>query len=333
MNTQEQVKQHLADAYDYYDVEEPDKALRACDAAIELAPNMAEAHNLRGMVLEDLGRLQEATAAYETALQIDPEFEEGRENLAVLEMKQSAPVAEFTQIDTPALFTMVIIGLGIGGLFFIFQGIAAWEVNPAGMAIFITIGVGMLVLAARGMIRSARDRGLQVKVCSSGLSREVQGAEREVVVWEDIGKVWQSVTSWQSYGAEVARSYEYTIELKDGRQFEFYNLENIPELGQIIQRHVTQRQLPVIHAKLATGEPVSFGKVTVHPEGLSKGGNVLPWDQIQQVEVKKGEVIIHRGTGTRRYPWVKIQVSKIPNIFIFLTLLREKQHGAQEKKQ
>lgn len=60
-------------------------ALTECDAAIELDPSCADAHNLRGIVLEQLGRSGEAAEAYKKAIGLDPAFDEAIRNLWELE--------------------------------------------------------------------------------------------------------------------------------------------------------------------------------------------------------------------------------------------------------
>jgi Flp pilus assembly protein TadD len=47
-------------------------ALREIELALELNPEDAESHNLRGNILVELGRPQEAAQAYRRALEIDP---------------------------------------------------------------------------------------------------------------------------------------------------------------------------------------------------------------------------------------------------------------------
>lgn len=77
---------HLSRAYALEERERFDDALAECDVAIQVAWSvLAEAHNFRGIVLEDLGRSEEAMAAYLQALEIDPELEAARGNLAALE--------------------------------------------------------------------------------------------------------------------------------------------------------------------------------------------------------------------------------------------------------
>lgn len=84
-------QQHLNQAKVYYEqTEEFDKALQECEAALELDPYLADAHNLRGILLEELGRKLEALKAYQQALQVEPDFSEAKNNLAALKAELAA---------------------------------------------------------------------------------------------------------------------------------------------------------------------------------------------------------------------------------------------------
>jgi uncharacterized RDD family membrane protein YckC len=75
-----------------------DEALHECDLAVELAPDLAGAHNQRGIVLEQLGRTQEAEDAYRRAVDLDPYLLDARNNLQKVEAQlragPGAPAAE-----------------------------------------------------------------------------------------------------------------------------------------------------------------------------------------------------------------------------------------------
>jgi tetratricopeptide (TPR) repeat protein len=85
-----QAQQHLDLAYDHQDGDEFTSALRECETAIRFDPGYAEPHNLRGIVLEELGRKEEAIAAYAQAVGLDPSFDEARENLYEAKAKQGS---------------------------------------------------------------------------------------------------------------------------------------------------------------------------------------------------------------------------------------------------
>jgi tetratricopeptide (TPR) repeat protein len=74
-------RQHLDQAYLAEEEDDFENALRECDLALQFAPNWAEAHNLRGIVLEALDRTEEAIAAYREAIRLEPGFDDARRNL------------------------------------------------------------------------------------------------------------------------------------------------------------------------------------------------------------------------------------------------------------
>jgi tetratricopeptide (TPR) repeat protein len=98
-----QAHQHLDLAYDHEDRGEFTDALRQCETAVRYDPGYAEAHNLRGIVLEELELKEEAIAAYGEAVRLAPAFDEARKNLSEAEAEQGAgtvrahgPCAEHT---------------------------------------------------------------------------------------------------------------------------------------------------------------------------------------------------------------------------------------------
>jgi len=86
-----QARHHLERAYAHLDAGEPEDALRECDRAIAMAPAWAEAHNLRGVVLDEIGRLEQAIAAYAEAVRLDAGFEDAAENLAEARKEMCGP--------------------------------------------------------------------------------------------------------------------------------------------------------------------------------------------------------------------------------------------------
>jgi Flp pilus assembly protein TadD len=94
---------HLDLAYEHNERGEFAEALIECDAALAADPGPAEAHNLRGMVLEALGRPDEALEAYRTAVELEPEFGDARENLRELsaELRENDPVVTVATFTNP----------------------------------------------------------------------------------------------------------------------------------------------------------------------------------------------------------------------------------------
>jgi tetratricopeptide (TPR) repeat protein len=75
-----------------------DKALVDCELAIQLDPSFAEAHNLRGLILDEVGRIEDAIASYREALRLEPTLEEARANLKDAEAEQNKNRPMFHQV-------------------------------------------------------------------------------------------------------------------------------------------------------------------------------------------------------------------------------------------
>lgn len=98
----------LSDAYGQavfqFDAPESDarEALRFADAALALAPNLAEAHKARAFALEQLGRVSEAAKSYERALQQNPGFADALINLAALRWESGQLAKAFVLAEQAA---------------------------------------------------------------------------------------------------------------------------------------------------------------------------------------------------------------------------------------
>jgi uncharacterized RDD family membrane protein YckC/Flp pilus assembly protein TadD len=77
-----EAERHFDQAYAYWQKNDLENGLHECELAIQLAPDLAEAHNLRGVLLEELNRREEAIAAYREATRLNPELQEAKKNLS-----------------------------------------------------------------------------------------------------------------------------------------------------------------------------------------------------------------------------------------------------------
>ena len=103
MNIETYAQEHLEEAFRLYEADEFDKALEECDESIAIDPTLPDAHNLRGILLEELGSLLDALHEYQEAVRIDPEYEDANENLSSLKAELDAhralvTVATFTNL-------------------------------------------------------------------------------------------------------------------------------------------------------------------------------------------------------------------------------------------
>jgi tetratricopeptide (TPR) repeat protein len=82
----------LSQAYQFYQQNLRNNALTEVEALLEVAPANAEAHNLRGAILEGMGRRQEALAAYEESVRLKPDYTAALANVRRLQ-KSVRPIS------------------------------------------------------------------------------------------------------------------------------------------------------------------------------------------------------------------------------------------------
>jgi len=79
---------------------------------MKIDPSLAEAYNLRGIVLEKLGRKAEALESYKQAIDLDPNFPQAKDNLIALEDKMALLPRWFRNgVFGIAIFLAVTYGL------------------------------------------------------------------------------------------------------------------------------------------------------------------------------------------------------------------------------
>lgn len=123
-----------------------DKALSNCEAAIKQDPTSAAAHDLRGLILDAIGRTDEAILSYREALRLDPNFKDAQANLRDAEGERIVgrePV--FNQPAIEIVGNADEQGNGIGK--YIFWAVAALVVGCA-----LLIGFGFTYKFAGGYL-------------------------------------------------------------------------------------------------------------------------------------------------------------------------------------
>ena len=77
----------LSQAYQFYQQNLRGNALSEVDAVLAVDPTNAEAHNLRGAILERMGQRSDALAAYEAAVRYAPNYAAAKDNALRIQSK------------------------------------------------------------------------------------------------------------------------------------------------------------------------------------------------------------------------------------------------------
>lgn len=211
---------------------------------------------------------------------------------------------------------LAIIGLTILAIAIdIFLAVIIYSI---GFIVYLLVAFPIIMIIY--CISALRACNLRVYLFQNGFVY-ARGHRLDVVRWDQVRFVWQRIT--RSYGRMW---YRYTIERSDGAAFKLNStLKNAGTLGQHIQQVVTQLHLPQAIAAYNTGNTIPFGPLSVSLQGLNNGKEVLPWNQQQNMLLKRGYLLIRKQGRNRN--WARVAVARIPNYLVFIKLVNYARTG------
>lgn len=100
-------------------------------------------------------------------------------------------------------------------------------------------------------------------------------------------------------------------------------------LGELIEGHLVEHQLPLVRETYQRGQTVTFGQLLVQQRGLSDGVNVVTWDEYAQAGIHEiGYIQVYKKPANQ----IAFQVSGLPNVPVLMAFMKEvreqqKQYG------
>ena len=205
-----------------------------------------------------------------------------------------------------------------------FMALVGWQVSKGEWPelLIAAVGVPLAVIGAIVLIGRQRRRDLCVRIFADGFTRTLAG-RTEVVRWDEVAEVVQNVTQTYRGNVRTNTTHIYTVRLTNGRKFVFNGqVDKIAGLGSALQQHCAAGMLPRAREAYQAGESVTFGPFSVSRAGIAKGKATLPWEQVEQVELRQGVLHI-RKKGERR-DWAFAMASKIPNLPVLMALANQR---------
>jgi hypothetical protein len=202
-------------------------------------------------------------------------------------------------------------------------------------------GLAKLFMGPSKRQAAAEGRSLRIFVFGWGIGW-IDGDKEIGARWHEITHLWQAVTRHSTNGVATHTDYRYTVRLASGQSRAFSGslsaraatqsqatrlaytpggttAVTIEQLGRLLTTGVTRAQLPKAIECFNAGRPVSFGPLTVSPAGIALGDKSLSWSEIQGVRTAQGMVSVKKSG--KWLAWKTVQVSKIPNYFVFDALV------------
>jgi len=157
---------------------------------------------------------------------------------------------------------------------------------------------------------------VRVAVCPRGLIYIQKKAE--VIPWETISSFWKDIQT----DAKGKTTYTYKVQCKNRAPFLFtQEISSVEQLGQLIEREVTQRLLPQVVATYNTGAFTAFNEIAVDTRGIRVMHKDAPlvWDDIEHVGINQTVISIYKKG--EYWDWATLPVARIPNVAVLKQLI------------
>lgn len=209
------------------------------------------------------------------------------------------------------------------------------KVRLAGLMVFAVLGLACFVLPGLMFVwilmqspnLSRKQAAKRIHLFENGLVVADGTGPTDAFRWDSLTAL-QQITRKYANGVYVGTTYLYTLFKQDGSSVKLTNFYADPERwGAAIQHEITRTQLPRVMASLEQGGTVRFGDIAMTKGGISttKRGAVQ-WNEIENIEVKDGTVFLAKAG--KMLSWSNTPVAKIPNFFLFLTLVDHLRTGS-----
>ncbi len=188
-----------------------------------------------------------------------------------------------------------------------------------GYVYFITLAPLFVIIYA---IRSLIKGSVHAYVYTEGFLR-ARGKLYDIVRWEQIESIWCKPGK-HSYGPGLT----ITIRLDDGNVLKFDDTVGFVDvLFRRIQEHVDKRLLPRVLEDFQHKKDVTFGKIHVDSQGINNEKELVPWDQVDKIDVTEDDLVVIIKHG-RPLKWSPIKVQDTPNLSTLIglvdTIVKEK---------
>jgi hypothetical protein len=154
----------------------------------------------------------------------------------------------------------------------------------------------------------------------------IEGKSISSMRWDDMEVVQEGIGGFFLEGIPLVKTRRLVVVDRTGRGLAFTNaLAKFPKLAEIIHEQVVGRQLPPAREKLASGQPVPFGVVTIDGKGLTIDGKATPWGEIESLRIERDCLFVRkqRSFWTVKSGDTPIALQTVPNVFVLMALATE----------
>ncbi|MBY0229422.1 MAG: hypothetical protein K2W96_09100 [Gemmataceae bacterium] len=177
----------------------------------------------------------------------------------------------------------------------------------------------VLILGGAGIVQGLSRLGKRAIACEEGfVDCGLFGAR----AWrrDEVEAIHESHVRAIVNGSYSHTVHEYAPRVKDQTIITFNQLyDGILLLGKRLQAGVEESRWPRAVADLDAGEWVGFGPIRASRWGIGCGRDEIPWREVEELAVDKGELPVYRRFA--RGTWARVGLVDIPSLGLFNRLL------------
>lgn len=198
--------------------------------------------------------------------------------------------------------------------------------DPSAAIVFLPITLIFVLIGLFYLLYPLFYRSWHVYVCSEGMIY-THGSKVDIFPWNGVQALWERVVNYYRYGFRARTTRKYTIQRNDGYKAVItQRFAHVESLSERINQELMNRLYPQIVASYNAGNAITFGPLTLSTQGINNGRALLPWFQVEDVTVNRGYVNVRQAGGGWRN-WASPMASNIPNLVLFLALVRYAKQG------
>lgn len=146
--------------------------------------------------------------------------------------------------------------------------------------------------------------------------------KHRIVPYTDITALRTSITQYTYFGTR----YSYTLELSDRTKLVISDdVQRIQQISELLEDVIVRQTMPGAIATLRAGLPIEFGKLKLTPQGLATAKKMLPWSELETIEITAGQhwahLSIYADRNGRRHRWKFFNLNTVPNLALLFALI------------
>lgn len=209
---------------------------------------------------------------------------------------------------------LMLMGIGLVAALFLFP---EPDRPLAATVILATFGAAAVALGVLVLVVWRRKQNTRILLYEGGIVELVRQKRRELS--------WQAIKSFD-YRRIATGTYvvtQLTIVPYEGKRWRLnsQHVQGMDAIASKLAGEVTDLTLPSMRERLAAGERVGFGKLTLSREGVHKRRRLLPWSEVADVWVHAGFLrVLRHGDAVAG---LVVSAAGLERIDALLVLIRE----------